>query len=276
MKLRFSRKQLCIPYAVFLLCFVIFPMLIILFYAFTQNVYEGDVIVGFRFSFGNFIDFFTNQVKLKNLGISILIALCTTLISLLLAYPVAYILAKSGIKKSYVLLMLFIVPMWVNFVLRINALRELLNFIGVLNKNDTWNYINTVIGMVYDFLPFMILPIYTTLLKIDDSYLEAAGDLGANKAQTFLKVTLPLSYAGIMSGVTMVFLPSMTNYVISTMLGGSKVSIIGDLINNSFLNDQWNSGSMIALILLIVMFLSTWLTGGFKNDETATARGASL
>lgn len=276
MKLRFSRKQLCIPYAVFLLFFVILPMLIIVFYAFTEIVYESGQAAGIRFTLSNFTDFFTNETNLTNLLRSILIALCTTIICLLLAYPVAYILAKTGIKKSYVLLLLFIVPMWVNFVLRINALRELLDCIGILNKSMGWNYFNTILGMVYDFFPFMVLPLYTTLEKIDDSYLEAAQDLGAGKAQCFCKVTLPLSYPGIMSGITMVFLPSMTNYVISQSVGGSLVTIIGDLIDMSFLNDQWNSGSAIALILLVVMFLSTWLTGGFKDDSNSATRGASL
>ena len=276
MKFRFSRKQLCIPYAVFLVCFVIIPMFIIVFYAFTSPVLENGVQVGIRFSLDNFFDLFTNQTKLLNIGRSILIGLLTTLICLFIAYPVAYLLARSGIRRNAVLLLLFIVPMWVNFVLRVNALKELLNWIGILGASDFWNYFNTVLGMVYDFLPFMILPLYTTLLKIDNSYVEAAKDLGASAPVAFLKVTLPLSYPGIVSGITMVFLPSMTNYVVSTMLGNGKVGIIGSLIEQSFLNNQWNSGSMMALLLLVVMFLSTWLTGGFKNEDVASSRGGNL
>ncbi|MGN1235413.1 MAG: ABC transporter permease [Christensenellaceae bacterium] len=280
--LRFSRKQLCIPYAVFLIFFVILPMLIIVYYAFTVPVYdEFGKEIGVAFSFRNFLDIFSQNsegtfVKLVNIGRSILIASITTVICLAIAYPVAYILAKTGIKKNYILLILFIVPMWVNFVLRINALKELLNWIGILGKSDFWNWFNTILGMVYDFLPFMILPVYTTIIKIDNSYMEAARDLGASASKTFLKVTLPLSWPGILSGITMVFLPSMTNYVVSTMLGNGKVPIIGSLIEQSFLNSQWHSGSMLALLLLIVMFLSTWLTGGFKNKETANARGGNL
>lgn len=282
MKLRFSRKQLCIPYAVFLICFVIIPMLIIVYYAFTTPVYDSlGNVTGLHFSFRNFLDLFQKNtdgeyVRLANIGRSILIALATTTVCLLIAYPVAYILAKTGIKKNYILLLLFIMPMWINFVLRINALKELLNLIGILKKNNFWNYFNTVLGMTYDFLPFMIMPIYTTLIKIDNSYLEAARDLGASPQRAFLQVTLPLSYPGIISGITMVFLPSMTNYVVSTMLTDGKVSIVGSLIEQNFLNGQWNTGSMLALILLIVMFVSTWLTGGFKKDDAAVARGGTL
>ena len=276
MKFHFSRKQLCIPYAVFLVCFVLIPMFIIVFYAFTAPVMENGVQVGITFSFDNLVDLFTNPTKLLNMGRSILIGLLTTVICLLIAYPVAYILARSGIRRNAVLLLLFIVPMWVNFVLRVNALKELLSWIGILGASDFWNYFNTVLGMVYDFLPFMILPLYTTLLKIDNSYVEAAKDLGASAPVAFWKVTFPLSYPGIVSGVTMVFLPSMTNYVVSTLLGNGKVGIIGSLNEQSFLNSQWNAGSMMALLLLVVMFVSTWLTGGFKNEDAASSRGGNL
>ncbi len=155
-------------------------------------------------------------------------------------------------------------------MLRVNAIRELLNWIGILGEA---NYFNTILGMVYDFLPFMILPLYTTMQKIDGSLYEASADLGAGAATTFLRVTLPLSMPGVLSGITMVFLPSMTNYVVSDMLGNSKVTIIGKFIETYFGTD-WHMGSMIALILLIVVFLSTLLTGGFKSEENA--RGANL
>ena len=136
--------------------------------------------------------------------------------------------------------------------------------------------VNTIIGMVYDFLPFMILPIYTTIIKIDKSYLEAAKDLGATPATAFLKITLPLSKAGIMSGVSMVFLPSMTNYVVSNYLTFRNVKIIGKLIDDYFAGDLWHDGSLIALFLLVFMFLVTWLTGGLQEDEQTSVRGASL
>lgn len=156
-RIHFSRKQLCIPYGLFLALFVIIPMLLILFYAFTEEV-NGSV----SFSFANFIGFFTSRAKLSTLLMSITIAIISTALCLLIAYPVAYILARSSFRKKNVLLMIFILPMWINFVLRITALRELLDLVGLL---ESQNYLNTLIGMVYDFLPFMILPLYTTLEK---------------------------------------------------------------------------------------------------------------
>ena len=251
MRLRFSRKTLGIPYAVFLLFFVIIPMLVIIFYAFTDKE--------MHISFENFIRFFSDPTKLSTIVYSLVIALITTAVCLLIAYPVAYILARSKMKKKFVILLLFVTPMWINFVLRVNAIRELLNWIGLLGEA---NYFNTIFGMVYDFLPFMILPLYTTLLKIDESLYEASADLGGNTFTTFTRITLPLSMPGIASGITMVFLPSMTNYVVSDMLGNSKVTIIGKFIYEYF-GTNWHMGSMVALILLIVVFLSTWLTGGF-------------
>ena len=215
---RFSRKTLCIPYCVFLIFFVILPMLVIFIYAFTDK--------NMNFSFGNFVKFFSDPTKLSTIVYSFVIAIVTTAVCLIIAYPVALILARSKMKRKFVLLFLFVTPMWINFVLRVNAIRELLNWIGLLGEA---NYFNTIFGMVYDFLPFMILPLYTTMMKIDNSLYEASADLGGNSFTTFTRVTLPLSMPGIMSGVTMVFLPSMTNYVVSDMLGNSKVTIIGKL-----------------------------------------------
>ncbi len=259
---RISRKTLGIPYAVFLICFVIIPMLIIVVYAFTdQNM---------RFSFENFIEFFSDPTKLSTIVYSLVIALLTTCFTLLIAYPVAYILARSKMKKKYVLLLLFVTPMWINFVLRVNAIRELLNWIGLLGET---NYFNTVLGMVYDFLPFMILPLYTTMIKIDNSLLEASADLGGNPFVTFTRVTVPLSMPGVLSGITMVFLPSMTNYVVSDMLGNSKITIIGKFIETYFGTD-WHMGSMIALILLVIVFATTALSGGFRSENNT--RGATI
>lgn len=262
MKLRFSRKTLCIPYAVFLLFFVIAPMLVIVFYAFTDR--------NNHISFTNFIQFFSDPMKLSTIVYSVVIALITTIVCLLVAYPVACILARSRMKRKHVILLLFITPMWINFVLRVNAIRELMNWVGLLGEA---NYFNTVFGMVYDFLPFMILPLYTTISKIDNSLYEASADLGANAATTFFRVTLPLSFPGIVSGITMVFLPSMTNYVVSDMLGNSKITIIGKFIETYFGTD-WHMGSMIALILLLVVLVTSVLTGGFKSEENV--RGATL
>ena len=267
-RLHFSRKQLCIPYALFLVLFVAIPMLLILFYAFTDEV-EGVL----TFTFANFLNFFTSTAKLSTLLMSFTVAIISTALCLLIAYPVAYILARSRLRKKYVLLMLFILPMWINFVLRITALRELLDLIGLLG---TENYLNTIIGMVYDFLPFMILPLYTTLEKLDNSYLEAASDLGAGPCTVFAKVTFPLSMPGVISGITMVFMPSMTNYVVSDTLSNFNITILGKLIDQYFTTyDNWHMGSMISIILLVIIFLTMLATGGFKDSERE-ARGANL
>ncbi len=272
---RFSRKLLAIPYGLFLAFFVVVPLFIILYYAFTDS--NG------AFRFENFKIFFSGSggdsffetARFKTIVQSLLVSITSTLICLLIAYPVAYIIANCKLKNKFGLLLLFIVPMWVNFVLRINALKELLEWIGIYNKPQ-WNFFNTVLGMVYDFLPFMIMPIYTTIIKIDKSYLEAAKDLGASPVTAFFKVTLPLSKAGIMSGVSMVFLPSMTNYVVSNYMTFNHTKIIGSFIDECFRNDLWNIGSVTALLLLTLMFVITWLTGGFDTTSETNARGTSL
>ncbi len=262
-KLAFSRKQLCIPYGVFLACFVVLPLLLIVFYAFTDS--DGGITLD------NFVRFFTSATTLTTVIISILIALATTVVCVLLAYPVAYILAKSNLNRGGTLLMLFIVPMWINFVLRAMAMKDLLTLTGIFGIN---NYLNVIIGMVYDYMPFMVLPIYTVLSKMDKSYSEASMDLGANGFKTFTKVTLPLSMPGVVSGITMVFMPTMTCYVVSDTFGNGLVTIIGKLIDEQFTTFQnWNLGSAMALVLLVIMLVSMWVTGGFKSEET---RGTNL
>lgn len=263
LRLSFSRKQLCIPYGLFLALFVVLPLLLIVFHAFTNQ--NGT------FSFENFARFFTSTTTISTLIISMLIALATTVICIIIAYPVAYILARSNLNKGGTLLMLFIMPMWINFVLRAMAMKDLLTLIGVFGFN---NYVNVVIGMVYDYLPFMILPIYTVLIKMDKSLIEASKDLGASAATTFRKVTLPLSMPGIASGVTMVFMPTMTCYVISDTFGNGLITIVGKLIDEQFTTFQnWNFGSAMALVLLVIMLVSMWVTGSFKNEDT---RGGNL
>ncbi len=278
MKPHFSRKLLAIPYAVFMLVFVVVPLVIVLYYAFTND--DGEFTFKYASLFftenGTGLKAFFTSYTFKTIMQSFFISLMSTVICLLIAYPVAYSIAHSKMKNKSMLLLLFIVPMWVNFVLRINALKELFVFMGTYNKSDAWNIVNTIIGMVYDFLPFMILPIYTTIIKIDKSYLEAAKDLGATPAKAFLKVTLPLSKAGIASGISMVFLPSMTNYVVSNYLTFRNVKILGKLIDDYFAGDLWHDGSFIALLLLLFMFLITWATGGFKEDDISETRGTSL
>ena len=261
MKLQFSRKSLGIPYGIFLILFVVAPLVVIVSYAFTNGT--G------RFTLSNLTGFFADPNTLGTLLYSFVLAFVTTCVCLLIAYPVAYVLARFHWKRRSVLLMIFIMPMWINFTLRITALKEILTLIeGNLAFHP---FLNSVIGMTYDFLPFMILPIYNTLEKLDGSLLEAAADLGADSVQAFLKVTLPLSVPGIVSGISMVFLPAMTNYVVLDMLYNSTY-IMGSLIGSYFSAYDWHGGSMIALVLLVIICLFTLLTG--RDEENA--RGGAL
>ena len=263
-RFRFSRKQLCIPYALFLVCFVLLPLAVIVYYAFTDG--SG------RFTLANFLSFFTNGNTIGTLCYSAVIAVAVTAVCLLIAYPVAYVLARSGLKRGPVLLMLFILPMWINFTLRITALKEILTVIE--GNLSLYPFLNTVIGMTYDYLPFMILPLYTTLLQLDQNLLEAAQDLGAGPAAVFSRVTLPLSMPGLVSGITMTFLPAMTNYVILDMMYNSTY-IMGSLIGSYFNIYDWNNGSMISLILFAVICIVSIITGGEDQDD-AKNRGAVL
>lgn len=257
--LKFSRGQLCVPYSVFLVLFVIFPLLLIVYYAFTAKTGE--------FTFGNFKWFFSDVTNIKNIFDSMLMGFITTAACLLLGYPVAYVLSRIKSDRRTVLLLLFIMPMWINFVLRAMAMKDLLTVLGIYGKH---NYLSVIIGMVYDYFPFMILPLYTTLIKMDKSLEEAALDLGANKAKVFFSVTLPLSTSGIASGITMVFLPTMTCYVISDTFSYGKITIIGKLIEKWFgSGSNWHYGSVLALILLVIMFICTLLTGGLNKEENA-------
>ena len=256
--MRFSRKTLGIPYGVFLLLFVVAPLLVLFYYAFTNG--QG------QFTVKNLTDFFTDPNTLGTLVYSLAIALATTALCLLIAYPVAYILATSKLKSKSVIIMIFVMPMWINFSLRITALKEILT--AIEGNLAYYPFLNSVLGMTYDFLPFMILPIYNTIVKLDVSLTEAARDLGANGRGAFLRVTLPLSVPGIISGVSMVFLPAMTNYVVLDMLYNSTY-IMGSLIGSYFAAYNWHGGSMIALVLLAFICLFTLLT---DNDDEGDAR----
>ena len=261
--MRFSRKTLGIPYAVFLLLFVVAPLLVLFYYAFTNG--QG------QFTVKNLTDFFTDPNTLGTLAYSFAVAVATTVLCLLIAYPVAYILATSKLKAKTVVIMIFVMPMWINFSLRITALKEILTVIE--GNLAYYPFLNSVLGITYDFLPFMILPIYNTIVKLDISLNEAARDLGANGRMAFLRVTLPLSMPGIISGVSMVFLPAMTNYVVLDMLYNSTY-IMGSLIGSYFNAYNWHGGSMIALVLLGIICIFTLLSGG--EDEDARTGGALL
>ena len=257
MKSLFSQRRLGIFYGLFLLVFVAAPLLVLFYYAFTDGT--G------KFSTGNLTHFFTDPNTLGTLCYSFVLALVVTVVCLLIAYPVAYILAQSNIKKKSVILLLFIMPMWINFTLRITALKEVLSLIE--GNLAFYPFLNSVIGMTYDFLPFMILPLYTTLSKLDKNLIEAASDLGANNMQTFTRIIFPLSVPGIVSGVSMVFLPAMTNYVVMDMLYNSTY-IMGSLIGSYFSAYDWNNGSMIALILLFIIGVVAVLTWDREQDSS--------
>ncbi len=263
MKGTFQRKYLGIPYALYLLVFVVLPLIVIVKYAFTDASGKPGV--------GNFINFFTDPNTLGTLMYSLFLAFATTLICLLIAYPAAYVLAMSKISSKSAILMLMIMPMWINFTLRITALKELLTVIeGNLALHP---FANSVIGMTYDFLPFMILPIYNQISRIDKSLLEAASDLGADSVQAFLRVLFPLSMPGVISGISMVFLPAMTNYVVLDMLYNSTY-IMGSLIGSYFSAYDWHGGSTISLILLVIICIFTLVVGG--NEGEKTVRGGSV
>ncbi len=263
----FSRKQLCIPYGLFLAMFVVLPLLVIIYFAFTDST--GAITLK------NFTDFFTDRTKISTLLISILVSALVTLICLLISYPVAYILSRMNKRFAFVLLLLFIMPMWINFVLRAMAMKELLSLIGVPLGSFA-----SIIGLVYDYLPFMVLPLYSTLVKMDRSLEEAAYDLGAGKVRVFTKITLPLSMSGIISGAMMVFLPVMSCYVITdTFSGSTGFTVIGKLIAWCFLGENGtmtnqNGGAMISLIMLVILFVTMLATGGFNSEDNA--RGTNL
>lgn len=256
----FDRSILAIPYVIFLMVFVILPLLVILYYGFTDGT--G------RFSVGNFTAFFCNSKMMGTLFYSLVLGIIVTVLCLLLAYPVAYILAKGEYARKHSFLMVFVLPMWINFTLRITALKEILS---LLEGNLAYHpFMNTVICMVYDFLPFMIMPLFNALTKLDTSLLEAGRDLGANSFQTMLRVVLPLSIPGIVSGVTMVFLPSMTNYVVLDMVYNSTY-IMGSLIGSYFNAYDWNNGSVISAILLMFIGVVT-LAFGRVMEKTEGGR----
>ncbi len=252
-----QRKYLAFPYMLFLLLFVVAPILIIVFYAFTNEQMQ--------FSFDACIGFFTNPNKLNVLFVSLFIAFQTTLICLLIGYPLAYFLADKKVNKNAVLITLFIAPMWINFVLRTWATRDLLTWMGL--SGGKYPYTATLIGMVQNYLPFVVLPLYTTMLKLDKSQIEAAYDLGANPRQVFFKNIIPQSIPGIISACTMTFMPTMSSYVISDTFSEGKITLFGNFINLEFMNKLWNDGSFMALIMLILIGLSMLFTNKGNKEE---------
>ena len=256
--MKFRRKHLSIPYTLFIICFVIIPVFFIVYYAFTNK--------GGEFTFENLIKFLSDSTNIDVLLISFVYAILTTVICLIIGYPLAMILANKKYNKSAVLVMLFIMPMWINFIIRTSATRDVLNWIGL--STGEHSYLTTIIGLVYNYLPFVILPLYTTMLKMDRSQIEASQDLGANSVQTFVKVVIPMTMPGIVSAATMVFMPTISSYVISDILSEYNVVLFGSYIDLYFNQADWNFGSFMALIMLLLIGVSVLISRKFSNDET--------
>ena len=256
--MRFKRKHLSIPYTLFIICFVIIPVFFIIYYAFTNK--------GGEFSFDNLTKFLSDSTNIDVLLISFVYAILTTVICLIIGYPLAMVLANKKYNKSTVLVSLFIMPMWINFIIRTSATRDVLNWIGL--STGEYSYLTTIIGLVYNYLPFVILPLYTTMLKMDRSQIEASGDLGANSVQTFVKVVIPMTMPGIVSAATMVFMPTISSYVISDILSEFNVVLFGSYIDLYFNQADWNFGSFMALIMLLLIGVSVLISRKFSDEES--------
>lgn len=250
-------KSLAYPYLLWIAIFIVVPTFMILYYAFTDG---GGITLD------NFMQIFQGTT-LKTIWTSIKIAGITTLITLLLGYPFAYFMTKLNIKYRTLAMMLIMVPMWMNFLLRSYAWVTILsangvldNFLGLLGieyKSFLYTEASVILGMVYNYLPFMILPIYTALEKIDYTLIEASYDLGANEKQTFGKVIFPMSIPGIVSGITMVFIPVISTFEVADLLGGGMVNMVGNIIERSFTKTgNWGYGSALATLLMIIILVT--------------------
>lgn len=245
-------SKLTWPYIAWISAFVVLPMLLILLYAFTK---EGNSIITLSFTLENFAKFFSDAIFPMVLWRSLKIAFYTTVICILIGYPAAYIIAQMSEKKQAFAVLLITLPMWINMLIRTYSWKGILSYF----KFDS--QINVMVGMVYNFLPFMILQIHTSLSKLDRNLITAAKDLGADSIQTFLRVTLPLSMSGVISGITLVFLPAVSSFFIPKLLGGGEYVLIGNLIENYFISvGNWNYGSAISLIMALVIIRSMYVT----------------
>ena len=260
-----QRKYLCIPYIIFLLLFIIAPILIIVFYAFTYEFVDPVTNETFiSLSHIPLTNFFTDWSKWNVLLVSLFIALITTLLCLLIGFPLAYFLADKKVNRNAVLVTLFIAPMWINFVLRTGATRDLLTWLGI--NGGEHPYLATIVGMVQNYLPFVILPLYTTMTKLDKSQIEAARDLGANPFQVLTKNIIPQAVPGIVSACLMTFMPTMSSYVISDVLSEGKITLFGNYIELEFTNKAWNDGSFMALVMLLLIAVTMVVSQKFSKE----------
>ena len=269
------------PYIIWSGLFIIIPLFLIIFFAFTRSD-NGT----YTFTLQNFEELM-QPMYFRIFYRSLKLALISTILCLLIGYPAAYIIAKSKASRQSVLLMLVIIPMWMNFLLRTYAWSAILGRNGVLNTiltsiglpamNILYTDTAVMLGMVYNFLPFMIIPIYTILTKMDQDLINAAKDLGANSAQVFTKVIFPLSMPGVVSGITMVFMPAVSTFVISKLLGGGQFMLIGNLIEQQFMSvGDWHFGSAISLFMMIVILISMALMNKFSDDSGKEGGGLLL
>ena len=268
-------RSMAYPYVAWITILIILPMLLIIAYAFTV---EGTAFFQGQFTLDNFARFFSDSVFLQVLIRSMRTAIITTIVCLLLGYPAAYAISRSGMSSTKLILVITL-PTWINMLVRTYA------WVGILQDNGLLNHLLSllhigpfqfmytdfavVLGMVYNFLPFMILEIHTSLSKMDPSYLEAASDLGADHVKAFFKVTLPLSIPGIISGITLVFLPAVSSFFIPKLLGGGQYVLIGNVIESQFLTSgNWSFGSALSLTMVIIIMISMYFTRKLdKNRE---------
>lgn len=244
------RRNWSLPYALFLLVFVVIPLLLIVFFAFTDE--EGS------FTLANFQKFILHREAMNTFIYSLGIAIITTIACLLLGYPAAYILSQKDFKAGKTMVVLFILPMWVNILIRTLATVALFDFLKLPLGEGA-----LIFGMIYNFLPFMIYPIYNTLQKMDQSLIEAAQDLGANPLKVFTKIILPLSMPGITSGIIMVFMPTVSTFAIAELLTMNNIKLFGTTVQENIYNGMWNYGAALSLIMLLLI----GLTSLFGDDE---------
>lgn len=240
------------PYLIFLILFVIVPLLLIVGYAFQTP--DGKITLG------NFVRFFTEGEALNTFIYSIGIAIITTVLCLIIGYPAAYILSNRNYNKSSVTILLFFLPMWINCLVRTLSTVALFDFLRIPLGEGA-----LIFGMVYDFLPFMIYPIYNTLNKMNPAYREAAQDLGAKPSEVFLKVILPLSLQGVVSGTMMVFMPTISTFAISELLTNNNIKLFGTTVQENINNGLWNYGAALAFIMLLIIGITSIFTG--KEDD---------
>lgn len=254
-----KRSSWSIPYLVFLTVFVVLPLILVVVYAF-QDSYG-------HFTLANITKFFSDSDAMGTFALSMEVAIENTLICILLGYPAAWILANRNLNRSAVTVVLFILPMWINALMRTLATAELFNMLGISLGKGT-----LLFGMAYDYLPFMIYPIYNVLNKMDKSYAEAAQDLGAIPWQVFWKVIVPLSMPGVTSGIMMVFMPTVSTFAISEFLTNNKIKLFGTIIQENINSSMWNYGAALALIMLIIIGITSLFNDRDKDAGEDVSR----